>query len=103
MAKGEGEGGEDFRAKPRVLGHTKMDAVMRLLRGESLDQLSQELRVDVHRLPAWRDDFIAAGREGSRAAHGAALAAAASLSHHERHEPSGSAWTRRRRPPVLRP
>jgi hypothetical protein len=36
-----------------------MDAVLRLLRGESLETLSRELWVEAHRLAAWRDDFLA--------------------------------------------
>lgn len=42
----------------------KADAVMRLLRGEGLDEVSRELRVEAHRLAAWRDEFIASGTEG---------------------------------------
>lgn len=42
----------------------KTDAVMRLLRGEDLDTVSRELRVEAHRLAGWRDGFIAAGQEG---------------------------------------
>jgi len=42
----------------------KTDAVMRLLRGADLDTVSRELRVEAHRLAAWRDEFIAAGQEG---------------------------------------
>jgi hypothetical protein len=41
-----------------------MDAVLRLLRGEALETLSRELGVEAHRLAAWRDDFLAAGRQG---------------------------------------
>ncbi|CAN5121314.1 hypothetical protein BH20ACT22_BH20ACT22_17680 [soil metagenome] len=36
----------------------KADVVVRLLRGESLDALSRELRVEAHRLQAWRDEFL---------------------------------------------
>ena len=42
----------------------KADAVVRLLRGERLEQLARELRVEAHRLAAWRDEFLAAGTEG---------------------------------------
>ena len=42
----------------------KADAVVRLLRGESVDELSRELRVEAHRLQAWRDEFVASGLEG---------------------------------------
>ena len=45
----------------------KADAVVRLLRGESLDVVSRELRVEAHRLAAWRDEFIAGGVEGLKA------------------------------------
>ena len=45
----------------------KADAVMRLLRGESLDEGSRELRIEAHRLAAWRDEFIAGGEEGLKA------------------------------------
>jgi hypothetical protein len=38
--------------------------VLRLLRGESLEELSRELQVEAHRLAAWRDDFLAAGKQG---------------------------------------
>jgi transposase len=43
----------------------KADAVVRLLRGEGLDEVSQELRVEAHRLQAWRDEFLAGGIEAS--------------------------------------
>jgi hypothetical protein len=56
--------GEDFRSKPRWSAGKKMDAVLRLLRGEPLDALSRELGVEAHRLAAWRDEFVAGGREG---------------------------------------
>ena len=57
------EGSEDFRRKPRWSANRKMDVVMRMLRGEPIDQLSRELGVEAHRLAAWRDDFIAGGKE----------------------------------------
>lgn len=63
------EGGGDFRGKPRLSANKKMDAVLRLLRGESLDQLSRELGVEAHRLAAWRDEFMAGGREGLKGRH----------------------------------
>ncbi len=45
----------------------KADAVVRLLRGESLDEVSRGLRVEAHRLQAWRDEFLAGGIEGLKA------------------------------------
>jgi transposase-like protein len=47
---------EDHRSKPRWSANTKMDAVLRLLRGEPLDQLSRELEVEAHRLA--RDQHV---------------------------------------------
>lgn len=58
---------EDHRSKPRWSANKKMDAVLRLLRGEPLDQLSRELEVEAHRLAAWRDDFLEHGRQGLKA------------------------------------
>jgi transposase-like protein len=57
-------GGGDFRSQPRWSAGKKADAVLRLLRGESLEELSRELKVEAHRLAAWRDDFLAAGKLG---------------------------------------
>jgi hypothetical protein len=45
----------------------KTDAVMRLLRGEDLDTVARELRVEAHRLAAWRDEFMAGGAEALKA------------------------------------
>jgi len=36
----------------------KMEAVMRLLRGETLDEVSRDLKVEISRLEAWRDKGI---------------------------------------------
>jgi transposase len=40
----------DYRSRPRWSAGKKMDAVLRLLRGESLEALSRELGVEAHRL-----------------------------------------------------
>ena len=58
------EQGKDHWSQPRWSAGKKTEAVLRLLRGESLEELSRELRVEAHRLAAWRDDFLAAGRQG---------------------------------------
>jgi len=39
----------------------KREAVLRLLRGESLDAVSRELKVTAARLSEWRDAFLAGG------------------------------------------
>ena len=54
----------DHRSRPRWPAGKKLDAVLRLLRGEPLDVLSRELGVEAHRLAAWRDDFLEGGKEG---------------------------------------
>jgi transposase-like protein len=58
------EQGKDYQSQPRWSAGKKTDAVLRLLRGESLEELSRELKVEAHRLAAWRDDFLAAGKQG---------------------------------------
>jgi transposase-like protein len=57
----------DYRARPRWSAGKKLDAVLRLLRGEPLEVLSRELQVEAHRLAAWRDDFLESGKEGLKA------------------------------------
>jgi transposase-like protein len=54
----------DYRSRPRWSAGKKMEAVLRLLRGESLEELSRELQVEAHRLVAWRDDFLESGKQG---------------------------------------
>jgi transposase-like protein len=54
----------DYRSRLRWSAGKKMDAVLRLLRGEPLEVLSRELGVEAHRLAAWRDDFLESGKEG---------------------------------------
>lgn len=59
------EQGKDHGSQPRWSAG-KTEVVLRLLGGESLEELelSRELQVEAHRLAAWRDDFLAAGRQG---------------------------------------
>jgi transposase len=45
----------------------KEELVLRLLRGESLDALARESGQPAGRIAAWREDFLAAGREGLKA------------------------------------
>ena len=54
----------DHRSKPRWSASRKLDVVLRLLRGEKLEALSREVGVEAHRLAAWRDEFLEAGKEG---------------------------------------
>jgi transposase len=55
--------GDDYRSRPRWSAGKKMDVVLRLLRGESLEMLSRELGVEAHRLAAWREDFLEGGKD----------------------------------------
>lgn len=45
----------------------KEELVLRLLRGESLDTLARESGQPAGRIAGWREDFLAAGREGLKA------------------------------------
>jgi transposase len=56
------EGNGDFRSGPRWSAGKKMDVVLRLLRGEKLEELSRELGVEAHRIAAWRDEFMEGGK-----------------------------------------
>ncbi len=58
------EGSADQARETRWSANKKTDAVLRLLRGEKIDALSRELHVEAHRLAAWRDEFLAAGKDG---------------------------------------
>jgi transposase len=61
---------EDPRSKPRWSAGKQLDVVLRLLRGEKLDALSRELGVEAHRIAAWRDDFLAGGKEALKGRRG---------------------------------
>ena len=41
--------------------------MLRLLRGEPIEDVSREVGVEAHRLAAWRDDFLEAGKQGLKA------------------------------------
>ena len=59
-ADGRREGGREVRWSAR----RKEGVVLRLLRGESLDVLARECRVAAGTISSWREEFLAAGREG---------------------------------------
>jgi transposase-like protein len=42
----------------------KVEAVLRLLRGEPLDALSRELQISAAQLSQWREAFLSAGAQG---------------------------------------
>jgi len=59
-ASGEPEASREVRWSVR----RKEQVVLRLLRGESLDLLARETGQPAGRIAGWREEFLAAGREG---------------------------------------
>jgi hypothetical protein len=54
----------EARNEVRWSARRKEGVVMRLLRGESLDLLARETGQPAGRISAWRNEFLAGGREG---------------------------------------
>ena len=61
---GARSGEPEARREVRWSARRKQEVVLRLLRGESLDLLARESEQPAGRIAAWRDEFLAAGREG---------------------------------------
>jgi transposase len=59
-ADGRPGGGREVRWSAR----RKEEVVLRLLRGEGLDALAREIGQSAGTISSWREDFLAAGREG---------------------------------------
>src|SRR3954463_12550900 len=57
---GRPEGGREVRWSAR----RKEEVVLRLLRGEGLGALARQTGQPAGRISAWREEFLAAGREG---------------------------------------
>src|SRR5215211_4721232 len=57
---GRPEGGREVRWSAR----RKEEVVLRLMRGEGLDVLARETGQAAGTISAWREEFLAAGREG---------------------------------------
>lgn len=45
----------------RFTTREKVNAVLRLLKGESVEALSTELGIPIHRMERWQNDFVAGG------------------------------------------
>lgn len=45
----------------RLSARKKAEAVVRVLKGESIDAVSRSLKVPAHLIASWRDEFITAG------------------------------------------
>jgi transposase len=54
----------EARSEVRWSARRKEGVVLRLLRGEGLDALARETGQPAGRIAAWREEFLAAGREG---------------------------------------
>ena len=54
------------RREVRWSARRKEDLVLRLLRGEGLDALARETGQPAGTISAWREEFLAGGREGLR-------------------------------------
>ena len=57
-AQNAGDGGAVAGGSKRFSAKRKLAAVQRLMRGESLEAVSRDLNVPVHRLTAWRDKVL---------------------------------------------
>lgn len=57
-------GGDPQRERGRFSSRRKMEAVMRLLRGDELDAISRELGVTASTLSSWRDSCLFSGQAG---------------------------------------
>lgn len=72
VGMGAGQGGRsgarsdepEARSEVRWSARRKEGVVMRLLRGGSLDLLARETGQPAGRIASWREEFLAAGREG---------------------------------------
>lgn len=62
----EGAAGDASSDRGRFSSRRKMDAVLRLLRGETLDAVSREFGVSGATLGQWRDPFVAGGQGSLR-------------------------------------
>lgn len=54
----------EARSEVRWSARRKEGAVLRVLRGESLDLVARESGQPAGRIAGWREEFLAAGREG---------------------------------------
>lgn len=60
------EGLNGRRGGGRWSAQRKTEIILRLLRGEEIDVVSREVRVNASTLAKWREEFIAAGRDGMK-------------------------------------
>jgi transposase len=60
----------EARSEVRWSARRKEEVVLRLLRGEGLDALARETGQPAGRIASWREEFLAAGREGLKSRPG---------------------------------
>ena len=60
----EREGRNEHEVPERWSARQKTEAVLRLLRGEDLGEVSRELQVEAHVLEEWRRVFLESGTQG---------------------------------------
>ena len=53
---------KDKSDRGRWSSQRKMEVVIRLIKGESLDALSRELNISTTRISEWREEFLAGGQ-----------------------------------------
>lgn len=58
------ERGVENSLPERWSAKAKSEVVLRLFRGESVDEVSREIQVPVHEIETWRKDFLDAGMMG---------------------------------------
>lgn len=57
-------GSKESKSNGIHTANEKKEVVLRLLRGEPIDEVARELKLLAHILAQWRDDFVEAGTEG---------------------------------------
>lgn len=62
LAGAAAAGADGGREPGRFSARRKMEAILRVLRGESLDSLARELGVTAATLAHWREEFLAGGQ-----------------------------------------
>ncbi len=65
-SQGNGSEPEDPDLPERWSAKRKMELVLRLLRGEALDEVSREVQVPAHLLEEWQRRFLEGGQRGLR-------------------------------------
>lgn len=64
MEEGKTAKMEEQKSKRRISRKQKVEIVLALLRGESIEELSRTHHLAVHEITAWRDIFLQYGSEG---------------------------------------